>query len=88
MPEPRYRYVVEVKGPSGKALTQLKTEDAEEALTHFFQIIDDAEEDGTITIVQSQRLLRRTAEAFASGKDGVGFILGPNVVGLHRIATT
>lgn len=84
MPE---RYILEVKGPSNRALTQLKTDSAEEAIKHLFDIIDEAERDNVIMPFHAKRLMEMTAAAFAAGKNEVSFILGTDVVGLTRITT-
>lgn len=84
MPEPRYRYVVEVKGPSNRALVQVKTDDAEEAVNHFLQILEDAEQAGAVMPFHAERLKTLALIAFASGQTGVSFILGSDVVGFTR----
>lgn len=84
MPEPRTQYILEVRGPGNRALTQLKTDDAEEAVKQLFDIIDEAERNGTIMPFQAKRLMEMTAAAFAGGQNSVSFILGTEVVGLTR----
>lgn len=86
MPEPYY-YIVEVKGPSNRAMTQFRTDDPQEAATHFMQLIRDAAAEDDIMPFHADRLMNLALSEFLQGRATASYIVGPDVIGITRIAT-
>lgn len=83
MPEPYY-YVVEVKGPTNASRTQFRTDDPQEAATHFLQLIRDAATEGDITPFHADRLMNLALSEFLQGRAAASYIVGPDIIGITR----